>query len=275
MRKYGVIPNEFTLAAVISGRANLGEIEWGEQLHGHVLHMGLADSLSVANAIVVLYSKCEILDSSSMLFHGMVRRDVITWSTIIVGYSQAGHCEEAFRFFSRMRREGPKPNEVTLASLLSACGNVVILEQGKQLHALVLSLGLDEDVLISSALINMYSKCGSIVEALRIFEATGNEEIVSWIAMINGFAEHGHSKEAIDLFEREKESERDFAMRERGDEEEKKSLQKFLVEAKRWRRLSTYIGLGSELASGSSNFAFSISSYVQNSEVMGIAKEVL
>ncbi|KAK9092975.1 hypothetical protein Syun_027886 [Stephania yunnanensis] len=87
MRKYGVIPNEFTLAAVISGRANLGEIEWGEQLHGHVLHMGLADSLSVANAIVVLYSKCERLDSSSMLFHGMAQRDVITWSTIIVGYS--------------------------------------------------------------------------------------------------------------------------------------------------------------------------------------------
>ncbi|KAK9092974.1 hypothetical protein Syun_027885 [Stephania yunnanensis] len=147
-----------------------------------------------------------------------------------------------------MRREGLKPNEVTLASLLSACGNVVILEQGKQLHALVLSLGLDEDVLISSALINMYSKCGSIVEALRIFEATGNEEIVSWTAMINGFAEHGHSKEAIDLFEREKESERDFAMRERGDEEEKKSLQKFFVEAKRWRRLSTYIGLGDPVA---------------------------
>ncbi|KAK9162375.1 hypothetical protein Syun_003277 [Stephania yunnanensis] len=202
MRKSGVIPNEFTLAAVISGCANLGEIEWGEQLHGHVLHMGLADSLSVANAIVVLYSKCERLDSSSMLFHGMTRRDVITWSTIIVGYSQAGHCDEAFQFFSRMRREGPKPNEVTLASLLSACGNVAILEQGKQLHALVLSLGLDEDVLINSALINMYSKCGSIVEALRIFDATGNEEIVSWTAMINGFAEHGHSKEAIDLFEK-------------------------------------------------------------------------
>ncbi|OVA08753.1 Pentatricopeptide repeat [Macleaya cordata] len=202
MRESDVSPNEFTFAAVISGCAGLAKIEWGEQLHAHVLCMGFMDSLSVANAITKMYSNCGRLNSSSMVFHGMIRRDVVSWSTIIAGYSQGGQCLEAFELLSCMRREGTKPNEFTLASLLSVCGNMAILELGRQVHAHVLSIGIERDVMINSALINMYSKCGGIAEASRIFDAAEGEDVVSWTAMINGYAEHGYSKEAINLFEK-------------------------------------------------------------------------
>ncbi|RVW13489.1 putative pentatricopeptide repeat-containing protein [Vitis vinifera] len=202
MRESDVSPNEYTFAAVISGCANLARIEWGEQLHALILHLGLAASLSVENSIMTMYAKCGQLTSSSVIFHEMTRRDIVSWSTIIAGYSQGGHVSEAFELLSWMRMEGPKPTEFALASVLSACGNMAILEHGKQLHAYVLSIGLEHTAMVLSALINMYCKCGSIEEASRIFDAAENDDIVSWTAMINGYAEHGYSREVIDLFEK-------------------------------------------------------------------------
>ena len=200
MKESDVSPNEYTFAAIISGVANLAITECGEQLHAHVLRIGLVDSLSVANSIITMYSKCGQLTSASMVFHGMTRRDIVSWSTIIAAYSQGGYGEEAFEYLSWMRREGPKPNEFAFASVLSVCGSLAILEQGKQLHAHVLSIGLEHTAMIQSALINLYSKCGSIKDASKIFNVAENEDIVSWTAMINGYAEHGCSQKAIDLF---------------------------------------------------------------------------
>lgn len=202
MQESDVKPNEYTFAAIISASANLARIRWGEQLHAHVLQLGLVDSLSVANSIMAMYSKCGQLTSTSMVFHGMIIRDIISWSTIIGGYSQGGYGEEAFKYLSLMRREGPRPNEFAFASVLSVCGNMAILEQGKQLHAHVMSIGLERSAMTKSALINMYSKCGSIKEASQIFYETESEDIFSWTAMINGYAEHGYSQEAIHLFEK-------------------------------------------------------------------------
>lgn len=202
MEKSGVSPNEYTFAAVISGCANLARVEWGEQLHAYVLRLGYIDSLSVANSVVTMYSKCGRLTSASMVFHGLSRKDIVSWSTIIAGYSQGGYAEEAFEYLSWMRREGPKPNEFALASVLSVSGSMALLNQGKQVHAHVLSIGLEHTSIVKSSLINMYSKCGSIDEASKIFEVTGHDDIVSWTAMISGYAEHGISQEAIGLFER-------------------------------------------------------------------------
>ncbi|KAJ0039783.1 hypothetical protein Pint_28331 [Pistacia integerrima] len=186
MQESGVKPNEYTFAAVISASANLAKISLGEQLHAHVLCLGLQNSLSVANSIMTMYSKCGKLTSTSMVFHEMSRRDIISWSTIIAGYSQGGCGEQAFEYLSLMRREGPKPNEFAFASVLSVCGNMAILEQGKQVHAHVLCIGLEHTAMIHSSLINMYSKCGSIIEASQIFYKTECVDIVSWTAMING-----------------------------------------------------------------------------------------
>ncbi|KAG2724937.1 hypothetical protein I3760_01G042100 [Carya illinoinensis] len=201
MKELDVSPNEYSFAAIICSVGNLARIEWGEQLHAHVLCVGFVDLLSVANSVMTMYSKCGQLTSASLVFHGMTRKDV-SWSTIIAAYSQGGYGEEAFEYLSWMRKEGPKPNEFAFSNVLSVCGSMAILEQGKQLHAYVLFVGLERIALIQSALINMYSKCGSIKEASKIFDVMENDDIVSWTAMIVGYAEHGHSQEAIDVFEK-------------------------------------------------------------------------
>ncbi|KAE8695157.1 putative pentatricopeptide repeat-containing protein [Hibiscus syriacus] len=201
MGEAGVSPNEFTFAAVISGCSGLVRISWGEQLHSLVFRIGLADALSVANSLMTMYSKCGQISSAAMVFHEMTRRDIISWSTIISVYSQGGYGEEAFEYLSWMRKEGPKPTQFAFSSVLSVCGNMAILEQGRQLHAHVLSIGLEQEEMIQSALVNMYSKCGCIKDAEKVFNEGENYNIVSWTAMINGYAEHGYFRETIDLFE--------------------------------------------------------------------------
>ncbi|XP_057421204.1 putative pentatricopeptide repeat-containing protein At3g47840 [Lotus japonicus] len=201
MRKSDVNPNEYTFAAVITACANLAIIEWGEQIHGHVLRLGFVDYLSVANSLIKFYSNCGLLAPASVVFHGLTGKDIISWSTIISVYSQAGHAKEVFNYLSWMRREGPKPNEFALSSVLSVCGSMALLEQGKQVHAHVLCMGVDHEARVHSSLISMYSKCGSLHEASKIFDEIKNNDTVSWSAMINGYAEHGYSQEAISLFE--------------------------------------------------------------------------
>ncbi|KAL6218175.1 hypothetical protein ACLB2K_011391 [Fragaria x ananassa] len=157
---------------------------------------------SVGNSIITMYAKCGRLASASVVFHEMGRKDIISWTTVIAGYSQAGYGEEAFKYLSWMRREGPKPNECAFSSVLSVCGSMVMLEQGKQLHAHVLTVGLDSEAMVQSALINLYSKCGSIQEAAKNFYVTKDGDVILWTSMINGYAQHGYYQDAIDLFEK-------------------------------------------------------------------------
>ncbi|EPS69232.1 hypothetical protein M569_05536, partial [Genlisea aurea] len=205
MRSHGILPNEYTFAAVISGIANIGRLDFGRQLHGHVLLAGFGDASSVANSLMTMYSKCGYCDSARVIFLNMAARDVVSWSTLIAGYSQSSSegGEAVFDLLSWMRREGPRPTEYPVSSVLSFCGSMAILDQGRQLHSYALIVGLDRTPMIRSSLISMYSKCGSIAEAERVFEESdGFNEVVSWTAMINGYADHGRSLEAIRLFEK-------------------------------------------------------------------------
>ncbi|XP_021753205.1 LOW QUALITY PROTEIN: putative pentatricopeptide repeat-containing protein At3g47840 [Chenopodium quinoa] len=202
LRDSEVRPNEYTFAAVITACAHLGRIIWGEQLHAHVMRAGSLDALSVANSVMTLYSRCGQLKSASLVFESMTSKDIVSWSSIITGYSQAGYGKEAFDYFSWMRREGPKPTEFAFASMLSVSGSMAILEQGRQVHAHILKVGLKHTSLIQSALITMYSKCGSIKDASEIYNGTSKDDVVSWTSMVNGFAEHGDSLEALDFFDK-------------------------------------------------------------------------
>ncbi|XP_031492988.1 putative pentatricopeptide repeat-containing protein At3g47840 [Nymphaea colorata] len=201
MLKMKVVPNEFTFAAVISACSSLAAIEMGKQLHAYSLRRGYIDSMSVGNALVTMYSNCGYITAASVVFDQMNERDVVSWTAMVAGYCQECHVGEAFQVLSCMRRAGCMANEFTLSCLLSLTACMAMLEQGKQIHAHIYSSGLNWDPMITSALINMYSKCGSMQDASQVFCKNKVKDIISWTAMIVGYAEHGYSKDAIDLFE--------------------------------------------------------------------------
>ncbi|XP_008797527.2 putative pentatricopeptide repeat-containing protein At3g47840 [Phoenix dactylifera] len=196
----GSDPNEYTYAAVLSACAGLVRLTWGEQIHGHAIRRGFSGSKSVANALVTLYARTGRLDAADILFRETAVKDIVSWSAIISGHAGEGHVEKSFALFSEMRVTGPAPNEFTLSSLLSACAGAAMLDAGRQIHAHAIAEGLEADAMVTSALITMYSKSGSIEEAERVFARRRRDEVVSWTAMINGYAEHGRCQNAVELF---------------------------------------------------------------------------
>ncbi|XP_039836982.1 putative pentatricopeptide repeat-containing protein At3g47840 [Panicum virgatum] len=196
-------PNEYTFSAVIAACANTERVYLGEQIHAQAARRGLSHARSVANSLVKLYTRCGRLLAAADVFRESIVKDVVSWSAIISGYAQEGYIEEAFGLFSEMRHRSscPRPNEFTLASLLSVCASASAMDTGRQLHALAVSAGLEHHAMVRSALIDMYGKSGSMSDADVVFSNRTNDDVISWTAMIVGKAEHGNSREALELFE--------------------------------------------------------------------------
>ena len=113
---------------------------------------------------------------------------------------------EALDLFHKMLQAGPKPNEFTVVSALVACANLVALDQGRWIHVYIDKGEIKMNEKLLASLIDMYAKCGQIESALKVFfnERGLRRKVWPWNAMIGGFAMHGKSKEAIDIFEQMK-----------------------------------------------------------------------
>jgi pentatricopeptide repeat protein len=100
-----------------------------------------------------------------------------------------------------MQQEGVHPNYVTFVGLLNACASVIALEEGRRVHQQIIQSGLESDVFVGSSLVDMYAKCGSIEDACRVFNKMPSRDVVTWTAILGGFAMHGHGREALKHFE--------------------------------------------------------------------------
>jgi pentatricopeptide repeat protein len=120
---------------------------------------------------------------------------------MIAGYSQNGHFYEALELFREMQLADIKPNTDTFASVIPACANLASLNHGKEIHDSILRNKFLPDVFLESALVDMYAKCGTIGHACIVFRKMCIRDVVSWNAMIIGYAIHGLGMETIQLFE--------------------------------------------------------------------------
>ncbi|KAK9282672.1 hypothetical protein L1049_010892 [Liquidambar formosana] len=203
MCKNDVKSDLYTYCSVFNAIATLKWLQFGREVHGMVLKSGKdLMVISVNNAIADAYSKCRSLEDVRKVFDSMEGRDIVSWTTMLTAYSQCSEGEEALAFFSQMREEGFTPNQFTFSGVLVACSSLCFLEYGWQVHGLLCKAGLDTDKCIESALIDMYAKCGSITEAGKVFERICNPDIVSWTAIISGYAQHGFVEDALHLFRR-------------------------------------------------------------------------
>ncbi|CAK9158116.1 unnamed protein product [Ilex paraguariensis] len=129
-----------------------------------------------------------------------VEPDVVSWTSVISGYVQNFHGDEAFRTFKEMLDHGLYPSSATISSLLPACASVAELKHGKEVHGYAMAIGVEEDIFVRSALIDMYAKCGYLYEAKTLFQKMSEKNTVTWNSMIFGYANHGYCNEAIELF---------------------------------------------------------------------------
>ncbi|KAE8734756.1 putative Cysteine-rich RLK (RECEPTOR-like protein kinase) 8 [Hibiscus syriacus] len=154
--------------------------------------------LFVTNHLITVYSKCGYLQYAQQLFDEMPERNIVSWTALVSGYAQCGRSAESFRLFLEMLADRrSRPNEFEFTSVLSSCDDL----RGKQLHALLLKMGLDASVYISNALITMYSK-NKVEEAWTLFRSLGYWTQVSWNSMIAGFQLAKLGMHAIGVFVR-------------------------------------------------------------------------
>lgn len=151
-------------------------------------------------AMITCYTKQGKIDDARILFDQMDERDVVCWNVMIDGYTQHGKPNEALVLCRQMLAAKVKPNEVTVLSVLSACGQLGALESGRWLHSYIENNGVPVNLHVGTALIDMYSKCGSLEDAHVVFDKIKDKDIVAWNSMLVGYSVNGFGREAINLF---------------------------------------------------------------------------
>ncbi|XP_024317926.1 pentatricopeptide repeat-containing protein At4g20770 [Brachypodium distachyon] len=132
----------------------------------------------------------------------MPDRNVVSWNTVIAALARSERAGEALELYEGMLREGLVPTHFTLASVLSACGAVAALDDGRRCHGLAVKVGLDENLFVENALLGMYTKCGGVEDAVRLFDGMASPNEVSFTAMMGGLVQAGSVDDALRLFAR-------------------------------------------------------------------------
>ncbi|KAL8237084.1 hypothetical protein R6Q59_018165 [Mikania micrantha] len=158
------------------------------------------DVVTISNVLGALFQTGQIHEAQK-LFAEVEKKDTISWTTMIVGHAQNGKEEDALMLFSDMLMRNVKPDKFTISSVISSCARLASLFYGQTIHGKSVHMGIEDDTLVSSALVDMYSKCGEPIEARKVFNTMHSKSIVSWNSMILGYAQNGQDIEALRLYE--------------------------------------------------------------------------
>ncbi|KAJ9190093.1 hypothetical protein P3X46_001325 [Hevea brasiliensis] len=198
MELEGIMPDEITIACVLSACACLGQLDMGVKLHEIADRTGLISYVIVANSLIDMYSKCKCIDKALEVFHGIPDKNVISWTSIIVGLRINNRSFEALTFFQQMKIK-LRPNSVTLISVLSACARIGALMCGKEIHAYALKTGVASEGFLPNAILDMYVRCGRMVSALNQFKLQ-NKDVGTWNILLSGYAQRGQGAMAVEYF---------------------------------------------------------------------------
>ncbi|XP_024532523.1 pentatricopeptide repeat-containing protein At3g24000, mitochondrial [Selaginella moellendorffii] len=193
-------PTKITLVHALGAALSLRSARDTKLLQEDAIRLGLEGDLLVGSALVSALGKCGCLDQARAVFDRMERRNVVSWSGLIAALAEHGRGRDAIELFHRMDLDGIQPNEVTLLSVLEACASTGAIAEGRRTHARVSGCGFEAETNVANALVNMYGKCGHLGSARTVFDAMTWRNVVSWTAMLAGYAHHGHTEEARRVF---------------------------------------------------------------------------
>ncbi|CAB4291229.1 unnamed protein product [Prunus armeniaca] len=199
MQNEGMELDGVVLMGLVQACASLGDLRLGLSVHGFLIRTGLPMDVMVQTSLVHMYAKNGNLELASCVFNKMPYKNAISWGALISGFAQNGFAGHALEMLVEMQGSGFELDSVSLVSALLACSQVGFLKLGKSTHAYILKR-LDFDEVLGTAVIDMYSKCGSLSYARALFDQIVSRDLISWNAMIASYGIHGHGEEALALF---------------------------------------------------------------------------
>lgn len=196
-------PDSVTIASLLSGCDVT--VKDGQQVHCWAVKIGVEMDIYVATALVTMYFNCKQPQTASVVFERIDNKTVACCNAYVTGLLQNRVHERAFKVFKQMLQRSAYDtnalNTVTFVSVLSACSDIKNLKFGLQVHGFVVKVGLVRDLLVGTALLDMYSKCGYWHWGYDVFKELHNiRSMITWNAMISGMMVNGESENAIGLF---------------------------------------------------------------------------
>lgn len=232
MRQRGVSPDFHTYPFVLKASTKLLDRNLATALHSQVVKFGFCCDKFVHNTLIYAYSdvglmveatnlfgesnmkdavtsnalmtgfiKAGDIGSAREVFEELPTKDNVSWSTLLSGYAHLNQCREVFELFQKMIiTSSSNPDGASLVSILSACARLGTLEHGKAVHGYIQRREILLSSHLSTGLVDMYSKCGSITLALSVFELSPYKQLFTWNAVIMGLAKHGHGEKSFEYF---------------------------------------------------------------------------
>jgi len=195
-----VSPDPVTLVSAASACAQLSDFNIGRSVHGFVKRRGFDAKLCLANSMLDMYGKLGSIKNAANLFREMPNKDIISWSSMIACYASNGAETNALDLFNEMIDKRIEPNRVTVVGALRACASSSNLEEGTRIHKLAINYGFELDIIVSTALMDMYMKCFSPEKAIDLFNRMPYKDVVSWAVLFSGYAEVGMAHMSLGLF---------------------------------------------------------------------------
>ncbi|KAL0719509.1 hypothetical protein Bca4012_068833 [Brassica carinata] len=184
---------------LVQKSANSGSPLLGKLAHSHMIKSSFKPCMFLLNNLLNMYCKCRELNFARHVFDGMPERNIISFNSLISGYSQMGFHEQSMKVFLEARESNLKLDKFTYAGALGFCGERFDLGLGKLLHGLVLVNGLAREVFVVNVLINMYCKCGEVDQAMSLFDRTDEKDKETWNSLISGYVRVGAAEETLDM----------------------------------------------------------------------------
>lgn len=195
----GVKPDGVTIASILPACSHLELLDLGKEIHAYVMrNQNLSENPFVASALVDMYCNCKQVPSGCWVFNWTMMRNIALWNSMLAGYAQNGHFDEALMLFIEMLEVvGLFPNPTTMASVVPSCVHSQSFLDKEGIHGFVIKLGFGSNMYVRNALMDMYSRIGKIEISKAIFDSMEYKDIVSWNTMITGFVVSGQYSDAL------------------------------------------------------------------------------
>ncbi|KAL5207703.1 hypothetical protein ABZP36_032138 [Zizania latifolia] len=203
MMEEGVEPDSYTFPFVLKACAQLGALQEGRQLQGHLVKLRFQHDEHEQNSLISFYGKCGDADQACRAFEQMEddEKTTASWSALLAAYTRAGRWAECVESFGAMVRERWRPDESSMVSVLSACAHLGAYDVGRSVHCALLRNTVRLNTFMSTSLVDMYAKCGSIEKAGAVFDAMDDKNAWAYSAMVSGLALHGDGRKALQVFD--------------------------------------------------------------------------
>ncbi|MCO5594065.1 hypothetical protein L7F22_048086 [Adiantum nelumboides] len=193
-------PDPECYAVLLKSCVNADCLRAGQFIHEHISINGYGHLTFLCNFLMEMYGKCGALNDARFLFDSLEQPNVFSWTILMAAYVHHGRFDEAYNFFLQMQLKGAEPNEFTFSTVLGTCTSHSGLVQGRYLHAYTIHYGFESNIVVGTALVNMYGKCRSAKNAGVVFHKMHQYDVVLWNAMIALLVEQGERKAAFGLF---------------------------------------------------------------------------